>query len=184
MVFAFFMGITYNDLYTSFFHMRVGCPTLLFYMDTVLSKVSELAESLAGEYGLQVVDVLLLGSSKKPLLRVFIDKERGVTLGDCEEFSRAFSAMLDIEDPIQTSYVLEVSSPGLDRPLTGRKDFQKNIGKRITIRTKHRINNKKSFTGTLQGLDGDDIVLVMDKHGRINISLVNISKAKLAVEIK
>ncbi|UCE80123.1 MAG: ribosome maturation factor RimP [Nitrospiraceae bacterium] len=153
-------------------------------MDTVLSKVSELAESLAGEYGLQVVDVLLLGSSKKPLLRVFIDKERGVTLGDCEEFSRALSAVLDIEDPIQTSYVLEVSSPGLDRPLTSRKDFEKNIGKRITVRTKERINNKKSFTGTLQGLDGDDIVLVMDKHGKMNISLVNISKAKLAIEIK
>lgn len=158
-------------------------PLFLIYMDTVLSKVLKLAESLAGEYGLQVVDVLLLGSSKKPLLRVFIDKEKGVTLGDCEEFSRAFSAVLDVEDPIQTSYTLEVSSPGLDRPLKEKKDFQKNIGKRISVRTKQQIRNRNSFAGTLEDVQGDEIVLGTDAYGKINISLVNIAKARLAIDI-
>ena len=65
----------------------------------------------------------LAGSSRKPLIRIFIDKENGVTLDDCGKFSRALSALLDVEDPIPTAYVLEVSSPGLDRPLKAHEGF-------------------------------------------------------------
>ena len=153
-------------------------------MKTVLCKVSELAESLADEYGLEIVEVLLSGSTKRPLLRVFIDKDEGVTLDDCERFSRAFSAVLDVEDPVQTSYVLEVSSPGLDRPLQGVKDFQKHVGKRMKIMIKQRIHKQNSLTGTFEGIQGNDIVLRMDNNSKINISFDNIVKATRAVEIK
>jgi ribosome maturation factor RimP len=153
-------------------------------MNTVLCKVAELAKSLADEYGLEIVEVLLSGSTKKPLLRVFIDKDEGVTLDDCERFSRAFSAVLDVEDPVQTSYVLEVSSPGLDRPLKDVNDFQKHVEKRVKIITKQRVHKQNSFTGTVEGVQGNDIVLRMDNNSKINISFDNILKATRAIEIK
>ncbi len=163
---------------------RVGVPTLLFYMEALNRKIVELAGSISDDYNIKIVDVELAGSMRKPIVRVFIDKEEGVTLEDCEKFNRALSAILDVEDPIQTSYILEVSSPGLDRPLKRSEDFERNIGKKIRIITKEEINRQNFFTGRLREIKNNEIALILEKEKEVNIPINKIAKAKLEIEIK
>lgn len=162
----------------------MGNPTLLFYMDMIKDKIIELADSTAGEYGLQIVDVELAGSLKRTTVRVFIDKENGATLDDCEKFSRALSAVLDVEDPIQTSYMLEVSSPGLDRPLKKLRDFERNIGKLIKIITRESINGQNVFIGRIMEIMNENIKLSIDIGNELYIPVEKIVKAKLEIAFK
>lgn len=153
-------------------------------MEAIKKKISELANSTADEYGVQVVDVELAGSLRRPTVRVFIDKENGVTLDDCEKFSRALAAILDVEDPIQTSYILEVSSPGLDRPLKAVEDFEGNIGKLVRIITKESINKQNFFVGRIMEVKNDKVRLSIDNKIEIDIPFDQISKARLEIEFK
>lgn len=153
-------------------------------MDTIKRKIHELADSTADEYGVQVVDVELAGNLRKPILKVFIDKENGVTLEDCEKFSRALSAVLDVEDPIRTPYTLEVSSPGLDRPLKGMKDFQRNAGKLVRLITKESINKQNFFIGRIIEAKDDNLKLLLENKDEIGIPFSQISKARLEIEFK
>jgi ribosome maturation factor RimP len=127
-------------------------------------------------------DVELLGKGKL-LLRIIIDKEEGVTLDDCERFSRNLEALLDVENPIPASYTLEVSSPGLDRPLRDLKDFEKHMGKLARIITADKIENQNLFIGRILDVKIDSVKLSV--HGReMDIPLNKISKARLEVELK
>lgn len=153
-------------------------------MDAIKRKIHELAESTADGYGVQVVDVELAGNLRKPIVKVFIDKENGVTLEDCEKFSRALSAILDVEDLIQTSFTLEVSSPGLDRPLNGMKDFQRNVGKLVRVITKDSVNKQNFFVGRIIVADGDNLKLLVENKNEISIPFAQISKARLEIEFK
>jgi ribosome maturation factor RimP len=146
-------------------------------------KITELADSIAGQYAVDIVDVELAGSSRKPLIRIFIDKENGVTLDDCGKFSRALSALLDVEDPIPTSYILEVSSPGLDRPLKGMKDFERSIGKLVRIVTRTKIDEQYVFTGRIARVEGENIILSFDDK-EMEIPFDQISRARLEIELK
>jgi ribosome maturation factor RimP len=146
-------------------------------------KITELADSIAGQYAVDIVDVELAGSSRKPLIRIFIDKENGVTLDDCGKFSRALSALLDVEDPIPTSYILEVSSPGLDRPLKGMTDFERSIGKLVRIVTRTKIDEQYVFTGRLTRVEGENIILSFDDK-EMEIPFDQISRARLEIELK
>jgi ribosome maturation factor RimP len=130
-----------------------------------------------------IVDVELAGSSRKPLIRIFIDKENGVTLDDCGKFSRALSALLDVEDPIPTSYILEVSSPGLDRPLKGMRDFERSIGKLVRIVTRTKIDEQYVFTGRIARVEGENIILSFDDK-EMEIPFDQISRARLEIELK
>jgi len=152
-------------------------------MDDLKKKISELAGSVAMQYAFELVDVELTGSSRKLLIRIFIDKENGVTLDDCGKFSRALSALLDVEDPVPMAYVLEVSSPGLDRPLKALKDFQRSIGKLVRVITKARIEENNVFTGRLTSVEGENITLSFNDK-EIEIPLDQISKARLEIELK
>ena len=147
-------------------------------------KINELANSVAVDYGLEIVDFELAGNQRRPVLRVFIDKEQGVTLDECERFSRALSALLDVEDPIAASYVLEVSSPGLDRPLKGKRDFEKSIGKKARIITSESLNNQNFFIGRITRVDDETVTVLLDDKTETSFSLVNIAKAKLEIEFK
>jgi ribosome maturation factor RimP len=153
-------------------------------MEMILKKISEMADSIAAGFGVQIVDLKLVGSPRRQILRVFIDKENGVTLDDCEKFSRAFSALLDVEDIIQTTYVLEVSSPGLDRPLKDINDFVRSKGKLVKITTSEKIGNQNLFTGRVLEVEDDNIRLSIDKHTEIYVPLARILKARLEIEIK
>lgn len=152
-------------------------------MEDIRKKITELADSVAGQNAVDIVDVELAGSSRKPLIRIFIDRENGVTLEDCERFSRALSALLDVEDPIPTSYVLEVSSPGLDRPLKKLKDFERSVGKLVRIITREMIEKQNIFRGRITRVEGDAITLLFDDK-EIEIPFEQISKARLEIELK
>jgi ribosome maturation factor RimP len=147
----------------------------------IRQKVARFAEQAAEEQGVEIFDVELLGRGKL-LLRVLIDKGGGVTLDDCERFSKSFSALLDVENPIQGSYTLEVSSPGLDRPLKRMIDFEKNIGKLARIITVEKIDNQNFLVGRIAGTDGNMIKLVI-KEREIQIPFDGISKARLEIEL-
>ena len=146
-------------------------------------KIQELTDSIAGQFAVDIVDVELSGSSRKPLIRIFIDKENGVTLDDCGKFSRALSALLDVEDPIPTAYVLEVSSPGLDRPLKVMRDFERSIGKLVRIVTRTKIDEQYVFTGRLARVEGEHIILSFDDK-EMEIPFDQISRARLEIELK
>ncbi len=144
-------------------------------------KIKELATKVAEEYGVEIFDIEFLGSGKI-LLRVTIDKEGGVTLDDCEKFSKSFGALLDIEDPIPGSYTLEISSPGLDRPLKTIRDFQVNIGKLTRIITTEKIEKQNFFIGYISEINDDYVKLNI--HGKeIKIPFEKISKARLEIEV-
>jgi ribosome maturation factor RimP len=144
-------------------------------------KILEIAKQAADEQGVEIFDIELLGRGKL-LLRVMIDKENGVTLDDCESFSKSFSAFLDVEDPISGPYNLEVSSPGLDRPLKSIKDFEKYRDKLVRIVTVEKIDNQNFFIGRIVGVSNNLIRLLVNKR-EIEIPFDNISKAKLEIEL-
>lgn len=151
-------------------------------MEIIKNKVIEIAKQVADELELEIFDISLTGRDRV-LLRVTIDKEGGVTLEDCEKFSRNLEAILDVEDPIPVSYTLEVSSPGLDRPLRSMKDFKKNIGKLARIVTFENINNRNLFIGRILKTNSEYIRLLVNGQ-EIDIPFEKISKARLEVEIK
>jgi ribosome maturation factor RimP len=153
-------------------------------MGDIKGKIAGLAGSVAAEYGVEVVDIEFAGNMRKPTVRIFIDKTGGVTLDDCAQFSRAMSAVLDVEDPINTSYVLEVSSPGLDRPLKRLRDFEMNTGKLARIITKESIERQNFFVGRITGLQDDTIVLTMKDDSVIKIPFDMVSRARLEMELK
>jgi len=151
------------------------------------NKVYQLACRTAELEGLEVVSADLLGSGRRLLLRVVVDKTGGVTVGDCEKMSRSLEALLDVEDPISGSYILEVSSPGLDRPLTSQRDFEKNIGRLARIVTSEKIDEQTFFVGRIADVGEGWIRLTIEARGGekdIFIPTGNISKARLEIEMK
>ncbi len=150
-------------------------------MNDMRQRVSKLAGQVADEQGVELFDVELLGRGKL-LLRVFIDKEEGITLDDCERFSKSLGAVLDVENPIPGSYTLEVSSPGIDRPLRHLEDFEKNKGKLVRVIAKEKIENQNFFIGKIAGVHDDSVVLIVQEH-EITIPFDNISKAKLEIDL-
>lgn len=148
-------------------------------------KIFEMASNIAADEGVDLYDVQIQGSGKKTILRVYIDKDSGITIDDCERMSKSLSALLDIEDPIKSPYTLEVSSPGLDRPLVKQKDFQKNIGKLVRIITSEKIENQNLFIGRIIDVGDNWVRISYGKKGKSEYLFIpseKISKAKLEIE--
>ena len=150
---------------------------------TDLEKIREMAERVATSEGLHLVDVELKGGGSNLLLRVFIDKPAGVSHADCALMSEQLSAMLDVEDPFPGRYVLEVSSPGLDRKLTKPSDFTYFVGRRARLVLKEAIAEQKVFEGRLAGFEDGRVRLDLGEHGLQELDLANIRKAQLVVEL-
>ena len=150
-------------------------------MNTMRQKIFQLAEQVAEEQGVELFGIELLGKGKV-LLRVFIDKDGGVTLDDCQRFSKSLGIALDVENPIPGSYTLEVSSPGLDRPLRNLKDYEKNTGKLARVITKEKIGNRNFFIGRISGIHYGMIRLLVGEQ-EMNIPVDNISRASLEIEV-
>lgn len=160
-----------------------GISTLLFFlMEKVRDRVEKIANEVALGLGFEVEDIELLGSGRKMLLRVTIDKEGGVTVDDCAEFSREFGAVLDVEDPVQGAYTLEVSSPGLDRPLKRPRDYEKSVGKLVKVVLTEKINGQGYLVGRLRAV-GDDHILLLAGDREETVLFSNIKRARLEVEI-
>lgn len=130
----------------------------------VEDRVIEWVQPIAGELGLELVDVEFVKEGGHWFLRVYIDKETGVDLEDCQTVSRRLDDILEAEDPIPNSYSLEVSSPGLERPLKKDADFARFQGQRVRAATFAPIDGQKEFVGKLQGLENDVINLDQDGH--------------------
>jgi ribosome maturation factor RimP len=185
-----------------------------------LDKIRQIAERVAGSSGLEVVEVEVCGSGKHRMLRVFIDRPGavpaadrpcedrpyedrpyedrpdGVTHEDCSKFSRDFGTIVDVEDAVPGgSYVLEVSSPGLDRKLTKAADFERFRGQRVKLTTREPVNNNRHFEGKLESFENGKLLLDLSaarkkkmrpKEGaaaKVEIGLGNVEKANLVPEI-
>lgn len=130
-----------------------------------MSRATDLEEMLAPVVQAQGCELWGLEFSvqgRRGLLRLYIDSPVGVTLEDCERVSRQVSAVMDVEDPIASAYTLEVSSPGMDRPLYTREQFLRYVGQRVAVRLRAPYEGRRRFQGVLNGLEGDDLVLQVD----------------------
>jgi len=147
------------------------------------ARINSLAEQVAEAMGMQVVLTEIKGGGSRSIVRVYIDTPAGVTLVDCERFSKRFSVSLDVEDWIPWTYVLEVSSPGLDRPLRKEEDFQRFQGKKAKVRTRTPVDGQKNFRGTILGIAERKLALELEEGRRVEISLSEIEKANLVADI-
>jgi ribosome maturation factor RimP len=133
--------------------------------EEILEKVRQIAAPLAAQEGLELVDGEMGGMGGRQTLRLFIDKPGGVSLDDCSGVSRAVSAALDVEDFIDGAYDLEVSSPGLDRPLRTPEHFEQFKGSKVRVKTFGPIpecENRKTFVGELQGFAEGKVIVDVD----------------------
>lgn len=149
-------------------------------------RISDIVEPLLVREGFELVDVEIIGRGPGTIVRIYIDKPGGVTLDDCAYVSEAVDPMLDVEDPIETAYNLEVSSPGLDRPLRKPADFERFAGSKVKVKTYGPIpgaGSRKVFTGQLQGIEGEEIRVDVD--GTVySIELPDIAKANIVYEFE
>jgi len=148
----------------------------------VTQSVIELIEPGLLAKGLELVDVEFKKEGKNWVLRVFIDKEGGVTLEDCQKISRLAGDLIEVEEVIEPTYTMEVSSPGLNRVLKKEKDFIKFSGKKICVQCHAPLNGRKKFTGILTDFKNQSIHLEVD--GQLQtISINRVAKANLVIEI-
>lgn len=122
-------------------------------------KAEQLLAPIVEANGFELVDVEYVKEVGEWYLRGYIDKPGGITVNDCEVVSRAFSDKLDEHDFIEDSYIMEISSPGLDRPLKKDKDFERNMGKMVELRTYRPIEKQKEFCGILTAYDGNSVTI-------------------------
>jgi ribosome maturation factor RimP len=149
-----------------------------------LEKAAEIERIVApalDAMGYSLVRVRLSGGQRQ-VLQVMVERndERGLTLDDCAEVSRALSALLDVEDPLPGAYSLEVSSPGLDRPLVKPQDYERFAGREAALETRAPIDGRRRFRGMLLGLDGDSVRIALEE-GETSLPFEQIHKAKLVL---
>ena len=145
----------------------------------IVKAVEEILLPIADKENIEIVDIEYVKETKQKVLRIYIDKENGVNLDDCTKMSNLFGDMLDKKDIIKEEYVLEVSSPGLDRILKKEKDFNRFKGYKIKVTTAVAINNQKHFNGQLITTADNKIVINDLTKGIVEIEISNIIRAKL-----
>jgi len=153
----------------------------------VVTRVTELAIPLAAALGLELAEVEYRQEGRQMVLRLYIERDGGVTLDDCAAVSRELAEILEVEDFIQGNYNLEVSSPGLNRPLKKPSDYERFAGRIVKIKTFELLpddagNMRKTFTGELLGLEGGIVRLKLNEGQNAGIPLGKVAKANLEVE--
>ncbi|MDQ6652419.1 MAG: ribosome maturation factor RimP [Acidobacteriota bacterium] len=146
---------------------------------SVEDRVQAIAERVAIDHGLELVHAEVAGPDNKPIIRIFIDKLTGVTHDDCSQVSLHVGTILDVEDFIHSSYILEVSSPGLERGLYKREDYERFARRLARLRTRRPINGQRNFRGRLLGIDGEEVLFEDRTSGQVRIDLESIAKANL-----
>ena len=144
----------------------------------IRERVFSLIEPMLEDFGFELVEVEYLTMQGRWILRLYIDKEGGVTIDDCVDVSRDLGDIIDVKEIIDHEYVLEVSSPGLNRPLRKEKDFIKMIGSRIKLKMTRDLNGQKNFTGTLK--DYNNRIIFLETDGKlIELSFSDVEKSNL-----
>jgi ribosome maturation factor RimP len=143
-------------------------------------RVNEVVEPVVEALGYELILLEFVPQSRSAVLRVFIDCEDGITLADCQKVSRELSAVMDVEDPIKTAYQLEVSSPGLDRPLTKRRHFDRFAGEKARIQLVAPLagGTQKKFVGRITGTT-DEGVKLETETGSVELAFAAIERARL-----
>lgn len=144
----------------------------------LISSIWAMVEPVLEPEGIELVELELKPERGKWVLRLYIDLPHGVTLDDCELVSRQVGALLDMKDPIAHSYHLEVSSPGINRALRKKKDFDLFAGSLVRVRTLRKLNGRRNFRGILKGTEGSSILLEVEGN-RVQIGLDDLEKARL-----
>jgi ribosome maturation factor RimP len=142
------------------------------------AELRKLLEPGVAATGFDLVEVELAGSHHHPTLRVYIDSPAGVNVDDCARVSRQLSALLDVEDPLPGHYTLEVSSPGLDRPLVKPEDFMRYVGETIKIKMQQPMLGRRNFSGRLVDVTADHVVIEVDKE-RFDLMFEGMERARL-----
>ena len=151
-----------------------------------MTSIARLIEPEVKRLGYELVRVMMIGGTSDPTLQVMAERPdtRQLNLTDCEQLSRGLSELLDRDDPIEGSYRLEVSSPGIDRPLTRQADYADWTGHEARITLAEQLDNRKQFAGTLKGHEGDEVQL-LDKSGKLHrLPFSAIASAKLLLTDK
>lgn len=150
-------------------------------MGKVSDEVFELVSPIAESFGLEVIEVLFEKKYDGMNLTVVIDKDGGVTIDDCEKLHRAIDAPLDELDPIDTPYILNVSSPGIDRPLKTERDFRRNLNQKISVRLYKPLDGKKIYDGVLVSYDDETFTLQV-KNKQIIFNKKDTAKVEPIIE--
>ena len=148
----------------------------------IVARTEELALPIIEENDFELVDVEYVKEGGTWYLRSYIDKPGGITVDDCEMVSRRLSDILDREDYIEDSYIMEVSSPGLGRPLKKEKDFKRSLGEEVEIRTYRMVDKKKEFTGILKSYDEETVTIELDDGTDQTFSKGDIALIRLAFD--
>lgn len=144
------------------------------------AKTEQLIQPLIDANNFELVDVEFVKEGSDWYLRVYIDKDGGITVDDCELISSAFNEILDREDYISEQYIFEVSSPGLMRPLKKEKDYKRSVGKLIDIKLYKPVDKCKEFTGVLDSYDKDTVTIKMDDDTQKTFDRSNLAMIRLA----
>lgn len=156
------------------------------------SRIETLVEPALNDLGYSIVEILIIGSGR---VKLDISIERlnheSVTITDCVKANREIAALMDVEDPIKAAYVLEVSSPGIERPLVKKKDFKRFLGEKVKIKTHEFVEERKRFAGTLQDADDEKVILALGENDitaegstSVEIFYDQIQRAKLNPDFK
>lgn len=166
--------------------LEVGLgPTFCFRVSAMRTNAAleALIEPVVSALGYELVGIEHLSQGRRSLLRLYIDSEQGITLDDCERVSHQVSGVLDVEEPLRGDYTLEVSSPGLDRPLFKPEHYARFVGHRVRLRLHAPLNGRRNYSGVIEGVAGDDVLtLETDDDGRLELPLRDIDKANLVPE--
>lgn len=146
------------------------------------SMLEELIAPVVEAAGYECIDVTFEKAGKDWILTTYIDGPDGIGLDDCEAVSRKLSDLMDEKDPIEQSYLLEVSSPGIDRPLKKEKDFVRNMDKRIVVNFYAPVNGSKQLSGVLKSYDGTMLTLQLDSEEMMELEMSVISKVAPEIE--
>jgi|WetSurMetagenome_2_1015567.scaffolds.fasta_scaffold322602_2 ribosome maturation factor RimP len=191
----FSSGVNFREWAFPLFCFMV--KTTMMDETAIQEKVRELAANVAEDEGVELVDVAVLGPGSKKFVRITIDRDGGISISACERVSRSLETLLDVEDIFTASYTLEVSSPGLDRPLVKMQDFERSVGKLVKIVTKEKIGSDTCFVGRIIDTGENWIRLrfeqkpvkgrpvkkrTADDQGDVFIPFDRLSRARLEIE--
>ncbi len=142
-------------------------------------KLARLVASAVEALGLELVGVEYFAQGAHSVLRVYIDSEQGITLDDCGRVSHQLSGVLEVEDPIRGKFNLEVSSPGLDRPLFTLAHFERFIGQAVKLRLRQPVNGQRKFKGVIEAIEDGHIQIALDDSQALELEIDEIEKANL-----
>ncbi len=150
-------------------------------MDTrrVIDRITKILDPILEEMDLELVEVILRVEGGRWILRITIDCETGVKVHHCTKVSKELSVHLDVEDFIPVKYYLEVSSPGLSRPLKDEKDFERFSGRLVAIKTHRSVGGRKKIRGTLEGIENGIVKVMLEEGVRLEVPVEDISTARL-----